>query len=188
MGNTLPLSVTDRRHIFPDPLVTIETPVRAIRATEFISTLLECVHILNLRGDDPLKAYVPVLLSVACEVSDVLDKCVKGFLADQRKASENPPCRCSRLEKKITCEREGPVFENTPERTEQVAGYNRLIMGFVDEISRRSEEKMKVHLDTLAEVAWEISLALGDCTRENFSDDFSPMICQRCGGEKFCQH
>ncbi|MGL4724568.1 MAG: hypothetical protein ACRCWW_08725 [Scandinavium sp.] len=189
MDNTLPLPVIDRRCVFPDPLVTIESPTRAIRATEFISTLLECVYTLNLRRHDPLKEYVPVLLSITCEISDVLDKCVNGFLADQRKARENPPCHCDSASKQAAFEHERPVFENTPERTGQVAGYNRIMMGFVDEISQRSEEKMKVHLDTLTEVAWEISLVLGDCSRHHLSDDDNaPMICLCCGGERTFAH
>ncbi|WMY72520.1 hypothetical protein RHD99_13600 [Buttiauxella selenatireducens] len=80
-------------------------------------------------------------------------------------------------------------YHNTAIRTLQVATLNSSLMFCIKDISQREEDHLKVYLDDLTDIAWDIALTLSACVEDSLGDDDSmPTICSARRGEISRQH
>lgn len=177
--------------IVPEPLVKADSPERAKVMAGYHASLLECIHIINTRTNEPLGTCLPDLIHAASGIADLLDDSVNSILSLYHDARSHPFCCCpppakyaSRDFRPPPPERRVVNYHNPLERTLQVAALNRSLLYCISEITRRKNDRLRNYLDDLIDIAWEIALTLSHCVEENMgSDDLVPVICSECRGE-----
>ena len=170
----------------PVPLVMVESPDTTQQLARYHSSLLEVIHLLSEREGEELAACIPDLISIARETAQIINRSVTAILTCYEEAERNGICQCPPVAERGPHPggRPGIEYHDTPARTRQVAALSVTLMRCIDVIARREDDQLKVYLDDLIDVAWEMSLALKGCTEATLGEnERCPDICGWCRGE-----